>query len=89
MYLEQVIEKIAHALVPGGRLVIVDGKRPTSWPAWLFNLFVLLFSPFRLNLDYFAGHPWELVPDFFDEPALEELYGGLMYICSGTARASE
>jgi ubiquinone/menaquinone biosynthesis C-methylase UbiE len=80
-----VIEKISRALVPGGRLVILDGKKPDGWPMWLFEGFVWLFRPFRLNLDYFAGHPWESVDRFLQDAAFEESYGGLMYISSGTA----
>ena len=82
---EPVIEKASQALVPGGRLVILDGKQPDGWPIWLFKLFVWLFRPYRLNLDYFAGHPWEAVARYFQEVDYEELYGGLMYISSGTA----
>jgi demethylmenaquinone methyltransferase/2-methoxy-6-polyprenyl-1,4-benzoquinol methylase len=78
-----VIKKVALALAPGGHLVILDGKQPENWPDWLFRRFVWLFKPFRLNLDYFAGHPWEAVNNAFQESAFEELYGGLMYISSG------
>lgn len=83
-----VIERVSLALAPGGHLVILDGKQPDHWPAWLFRCFVWLFRPFRLNLDYFAGHPWEAMSNIFPETALEELYGGLMYISSGTALKS-
>ena len=82
---EPVIEKASHALAPDGQLVILDGKQPDGWPAWLFKIFVWLFRPFRLNLDYFAGHPWEAVDRWFEETDFEESYGGLMYISSGTA----
>lgn len=85
---QPVIKKASHALVPGGRLVILDGKQPVGWAVWLFELFVWLFRPFRLNLDYFAGHPWEAVTRFFEDVEIEELYGGLMYISSGTAPTS-
>lgn len=87
-YIEQyasVIDKISRALVPGGRLVILDGKKPDGCPMWLFKGFIWLFRPFRLNVDYFTGHPWESVERFFEDAALEELYGGLIYISSGYA----
>jgi demethylmenaquinone methyltransferase/2-methoxy-6-polyprenyl-1,4-benzoquinol methylase len=83
---ERVIEKASHALVPGGRLVIMDGKRSERCPLWLFKLFVWLSRPFGVTPDYFDGHPcWESVERFFKEAELEEMYGGLMYISSGTA----
>jgi demethylmenaquinone methyltransferase/2-methoxy-6-polyprenyl-1,4-benzoquinol methylase len=82
---ERAIEKAAHALVPGGRLVILDGKQPERWPSWLFKLFVWLSRPFGLTPGYF-GHPcWESVERFFQDVAFEEMYGGLMYISAGTA----
>ena len=83
--LEAVIEKAARALTPDGRMVILDGKLPESWPSWLINAFIWLFRPFQLNLEYFSGHPWEVVPHFFPDVTFEQRYAGLMYISAGTA----
>lgn len=85
---DRVIERASRALVAGGRLVILDGKRPRRSPSWLVKLFVCLISPFGVTLEYFDARPWESVARYFQEPALEEVYGGLIYIASGTARAS-
>ncbi len=85
---DRVIERASRALAAGGRLVILDGKRPRRWPSWLVKLFVCLISPFGVTLEYFDARPWESVARYFQEPALEEVYGGLIYIASGTARAS-
>jgi demethylmenaquinone methyltransferase/2-methoxy-6-polyprenyl-1,4-benzoquinol methylase len=82
---ERVIENISKALVPGGRLVIVDGKRPDRWPSWLFKLFVWCSSPFGVTEDYFDSHTWESVGRYFENPTFEEGYGGLMYLSSGVA----
>jgi demethylmenaquinone methyltransferase/2-methoxy-6-polyprenyl-1,4-benzoquinol methylase len=82
---DHVIEAASHALVPGGRIVIVDGKRPERWPLWLLKLFVGLWRPFGLTLDYFNRHTWESVERYFQETAFEDMYGGLLYISSGTA----
>ena len=81
---DRVVEKIAHVLIPGGRLVIVDGKRPDRWPRWLFKLFVWCSSPFGLTEAYFDNHAWTSVERFFQDTTFEEVYGGLMYISSGT-----
>ncbi len=83
--LDSVIERAARALSPNGRMVILDGKLPEGWPSWLINGFIGLFRPFQLNVDYFRGHPWEVVPRHFSETIFEERYAGLMYICAGTA----
>jgi demethylmenaquinone methyltransferase/2-methoxy-6-polyprenyl-1,4-benzoquinol methylase len=82
---DRVVEKISHALTPGGRFVILDGKRPDRWPLWLFKLFVWSSSPFGVTQAYFDNHAWESVEHFFKETTLEEVYGGLMYISAGTA----
>ncbi|NIL95855.1 MAG: methyltransferase domain-containing protein [Planctomycetales bacterium] len=82
---EHVFEKMQHALSPGGRLVIVDGKRPERWPGWLFQLFVRASSPFGLTEDYFDAPTWDLVQRFFHHAVREELYGGLLFIASGIA----
>lgn len=82
---ERVIENALRALVPGGRLVIADGKRPERWPSWLLRLFVWVSRPFGLTFDYFDAHPWESVDRLFKETAFEESYGGLLYISSGSA----
>jgi demethylmenaquinone methyltransferase/2-methoxy-6-polyprenyl-1,4-benzoquinol methylase len=81
---ERVIEKASHALVQGGRLVILDGKEPERWPLWLFKLFVRLSRPFGVTTEYFGNPCWEPVERFFHEVQFEERYGGLMYISSGT-----
>ena len=85
---DRVIKRALHALAPRGRLVILDCKRPEHWPFWLLKLFVWVSRPFGLTFDYFDGHPWESVERFFEETALGEMYGGLVYISSGTAPSS-
>ena len=82
---DHVIEQASRALVPGGRLVIVDGKLPVRWPLWVFILFLWSTRPFGVTPDYF-GHPcWESVERYFQKTTFEELYGGLLYISAGTA----
>jgi demethylmenaquinone methyltransferase/2-methoxy-6-polyprenyl-1,4-benzoquinol methylase len=85
---DRVMERLAQALVPGGRVVLVDGKRPERWPTWLFKLFVWCSSPFGVTQQYFDGRTWESVERFFQETTFEEVYGGLLYISSGMAAPS-
>lgn len=82
---DRVLKACAHALVPGGRLVIMDGKKPEHWPSWLLKLFVRLGQPFGLSFNYLDRYSWESVERYFEETALEERYGGIIYISSGTA----
>lgn len=85
---DRVIKAASHALVTGGRLVILDGKQPDHLPLWLFKLVLWLGRPFGFTLDYFNGHPWESVEHFFQETTLEQMYGGMIYLSSGTAPSS-
>ena len=82
---DRVIQAASHALVSGGRLVIMDGKQPERLPRWLFKVVLWLGRPFGVSPDYFDRHTWESVERHFQETALEQRYGGLMYISSGTA----
>ena len=82
---DRVMERIAHTLVPGGRVVIVDGKQPDRWPQWLFKLFVCFSSRFGVTEEYFDGRTWEPVERFFQDTTFEEVYGGLLFISSGMA----
>ena len=82
---DRVIEKASHALFPEGRLVIFDLKEPEHWPLWLFKLFIRLCRPFGVTLNYVRSKSWKSVEHFFQETSLEERYGGLIYISSGTA----
>lgn len=84
---DRVIEAVSHALVPGGRLVIMDGKRPGRLPLWVFKLIVWLSRSFGVTSDYFDKRTWESVERFFRETAFEQMYGGMIYISSGTAAA--
>jgi demethylmenaquinone methyltransferase/2-methoxy-6-polyprenyl-1,4-benzoquinol methylase len=82
----RVIEAASHALVPGGRLVIWDLKKPDRWPLWLFRLFfVWLGKPFGVTPDYVASRPWESVERCLEDALFEQRYWGAVYISSGTA----
>ena len=81
---DRVIEAASRALVPGGRLAIMDGKRPERLPTWVFNLIVRMSRSFGVTSDYFDKRTWESVDRYFRETAFEEMYGGMLFISSGT-----
>jgi len=85
---DRVIRRISQSLVPGGRLVILDGKQPENLPSWLFELVLKLGGPFGYTPEYFNVRPWESVERYFTETSFETRYGGMIYILSGTARGS-
>ena len=82
---DHIIKAASHALVPGGRLVIMDGKRPDRLPSLIFNFIVRVSRPFGVTSDYFNKRTWEWVERYFQETAFEQMYGGMLYISSGTA----
>jgi demethylmenaquinone methyltransferase/2-methoxy-6-polyprenyl-1,4-benzoquinol methylase len=82
---DSVIKAVYQALVPGGHLVILDGKQPESLPSWLFKIVLRLGEPFGYTPEYFNVRPWESVSRYFKEVSLETRYGGMIYILSGTA----
>ena len=82
---DRLIKAASGAIVPGGRLVIMDGKQPDRLPSWVFNFIVWASRPFGVTADYFDKRTWESVQRYFRETAIEHLYGGMIYISSGTA----
>lgn len=81
---DAVIERIARDLMPGGHVAIVDGKRPEAWPAWLFRAFVRVSRPFGVTEGYFEARTWESLQRWFARTTFESVYGGLLYIASGS-----
>ncbi len=83
---DRVIKKISQSLVPGGHLVILDGKQPENLPSWLFKIVLKLGGPFGYTPEYFNVRPWESVRRYFEETSFDTMYGGMIYILSGTAK---
>jgi len=83
-----VIQKTAQALASDGRLVILDAKRPDSWPPWLFKLLFKIKKPLGLGIEYFDTRPWELAERYFPETTFEERYGGWVYFSIGSKPSS-
>ncbi len=80
---DRVIQSAAQALAPGGRLVILDAKKPDAWPQWLFKLLFKIKKPLGLGIEYFDKRPWESVERHFQETTFEERYGGWVYCSTG------
>ena len=56
---DAVIERVSHALKPGGRLAVLDMKQPQGWPTWLVRFVAWLNKPFGVRLDLATRHPWD------------------------------
>lgn len=86
---DPVIKTASQALVPGGHLVILDGKQPENLPAWLFKIVLKLGEPFGYTSEYFNVRPWEAVERYFQETSFEQKYFGMIYISSGTLQQKQ
>ena len=81
---ETVIAAASNALVPDGRLAIMDIKGPERWPRWFFTLLLaVLARPFGVTREYLSKRPWESVQRHFSNSTFEEMYWGLVYVASG------
>ena len=80
---EVIIERACNALVPGGRLVILDLKKADRYPLWVSKLGVSITKPFGVTLDMTERKPWEAMKRYFPEVTISELYGGFAYLAVG------
>jgi len=82
---DDVIKAAAAALSPGKRIVILDFKKPSHWPQWLLELWLLVTAPFGVTLDLAERHPWESVERHMRLVRFRKIYFGLAYIAVGEA----
>jgi ubiquinone/menaquinone biosynthesis C-methylase UbiE len=82
---DDVIRRAAAALRPGGRLAVLDFKRPEHWPEWLVRLGAWAYKPYGVSLDLAVRHPWESVDRYLRRVVYREFYHGGLYLCVGAA----
>lgn len=80
---EEIISNIEKSLQVGGKLVILDLKKPGKWPLWLVKLGVLITRPFGVSLDLANRKLWEVMEKYFANVEVQEVYGGFAYIAVG------
>ncbi|MFH1763060.1 MAG: methyltransferase domain-containing protein [Gemmatimonadota bacterium] len=80
---ERVVEGASHSLRPGGRMAILDMKRPDQWPEWLVRLATWLNKPYGVSLELADRHPWEVVWGCMREVEYREFYFGALYLSVG------
>jgi demethylmenaquinone methyltransferase/2-methoxy-6-polyprenyl-1,4-benzoquinol methylase len=85
---DRVIQSAAQALAPDGRLVILDAKKPDSWPRGLFQLLFKIKKPLGLGIEYFDNRPWKSVERHFQQITFEQRYGGWVYFSIGSKPSS-
>lgn len=80
---DQVIERGARALAPGGRWVVADLKWPAGWAGRLLPALLPLFAPFGVTRDLAERHPWESVCRHARHCDIREYHFGYTYIVAG------
>ncbi len=80
---DQVIRRAWQAVAPGGRMVVLDLKKPDGWPLWLVRVAVWLAKPFGVTLDLAGRHPWESMERHFGRVSTEEIFFGIVYLAVG------
>ena len=83
---DAVIEQASRVLSPGGRLAVLDLKRPEGWPEWLVRMGAWVNSPYGVSLDLADRHPWESVRRYLQEVEYREFYFGALYLSVGEVR---
>ena len=86
---DDVIRRGALALRDGGRVAIVDLKKPEKWPHWLVRFAAWTQSPFGVSLDLAHRHPWESIRRHLHEVCFREFYHGAMYLSVGEKVGSD
>jgi ubiquinone/menaquinone biosynthesis C-methylase UbiE len=83
----QVVEKSVQALVPDGRMAVLDFKAPERWPSWLISLGLTVIKPFAVTDEWLARRPWEAIKsamaDCFQNVSIAEMYLGVTYLIVG------
>lgn len=84
---KQVLKNGIEALLPNGRLVLLELQIPSFWPVWLATLAVALMKPFAITDAWAERRPWETIrqtmKEFLTDVDVKERYFGLTYMISG------
>jgi len=80
---DEVIRKGSEALVPGGRLVVLDFKLPNGWISRLAPLAIFDTRPWGLSKEMASRHPWESIAKYLKPMPVAERYGGFVFIAAG------
>lgn len=80
---DDILRRAAGALVPGGRLAVMDLKLPERWPHWLVRLAAWANRPYGVTVELGSRHPWESIRRYTREVLFREFYFGGLYLSVG------
>ncbi len=88
----RVISNAFAALVPGGRLVVLDMTWPRHWPLWWRHVLFFLRS-YGVTADVLRRRPWEIVERsmraLFHDYSQKQFWFGFFYLARGAAGGVE
>ncbi len=88
----RVISNAHTALIPGGRLVVLDMSWPKHCPLWWRHVLFFLRS-YGVTADVLRRRPWEIVQksmkELFQDYCQKHFWLGFFYLACGTARGIE
>ena len=79
--------RLAAALRPGGRVVLLGMRRPPGSPRWLARLGALPNRPFGVTVATLERRPWEALFAALTPVELRSLSGGSVYLAVAVAPA--
>lgn len=79
----EIIRSGAQTLKPGGRMAVLDFKKPDGWPDWWVRFVAWLNKPYGVSLELIDRHPWEAIKRNLDEVIFREYYFGVFYLSVG------
>lgn len=80
---DQVIQRGAAALPPGGRLALLDIKTPQHWPMWMARCTAWVNRPFGVTLETTYRRPWESIQRHLQDICYREYFYGYLYLSVG------
>jgi ubiquinone/menaquinone biosynthesis C-methylase UbiE len=86
---DEVIRNSAMALMPGGRMAVLDFKKPKNWPKWLVRFAAWLNKPYGVSLELTSRHPWESINRYLSVIEYREYYHGVLYLSVGEIPINE
>jgi demethylmenaquinone methyltransferase/2-methoxy-6-polyprenyl-1,4-benzoquinol methylase len=81
---DSIITRGSYTLSKGGRFVILDFKKPDSWPEWFSKLMLALFiKPYGGTYELKDRHAWKSLEKHLRLIEFKEFYWGSTYIATG------